>query len=171
MKKILVLHSVNLNMFGSATPPYRTIPHGSVTSPLARSWGWLERSDELRRRSEKIHKAHLEKVDAVVINGRLDALQHRLRDALAILKVPIIECHMSHPRAGGVPTRVACISPGERDRRGVRGPQLSFESAGCRNVDRGQGIAEVRVPPSAVSIQRCHTQGPTVCASKLTADR
>ncbi len=49
---------------------------------------------------EKIHWAHQEKIDAVVINaGAWTHYSYALRDALAILKVPIIEVHMSNIHA------------------------------------------------------------------------
>ena len=107
MKKVLVLHGVNLNMFGHRDP----IHYGTVTldeinqhlESLAKELGCSVETFQTNHEGEiceKIHQAHLEKVDAVVINaGAWTHYSIALRDALAILKVPIIEVHMANIHA------------------------------------------------------------------------
>ena len=49
---------------------------------------------------EKIHQAHADGIDAVMINaGAWTHYSYGIRDALAILKCPIIEVHMSNIHA------------------------------------------------------------------------
>jgi 3-dehydroquinate dehydratase II len=104
MKKILVLHGVNLNMFGKRDPAqYGTITLDEINEQLGKLAKELGCSLETFQTNhegeicEKIHQAHLEKVDAVVINaGAWTHYSYALRDALAILKVPIVEVHMSN---------------------------------------------------------------------------
>ena len=104
MKKVLVLHGVNLNMFGKRNPEhYGTITLDEINEQiktLAEELGLnLEtfQTNQEGEMVEKIHQAHLEGVDAVVINaGAWTHYSYALMDALAILSVPIVEVHMSH---------------------------------------------------------------------------
>jgi 3-dehydroquinate dehydratase-2 len=107
MKKILVLHGVNLNMFGKRDPAqYGTITLAEINSKLVELGKELGCSVETFQTNfegaicEKIHQAHLDKVDAVLINaGAWTHYSVALRDALAILKAPIVEVHMSNIHA------------------------------------------------------------------------
>lgn len=107
MKKILVLHGVNLNMFGKRDPAqYGTITLDEINKKLkglGKELGVKLETFQTNHEGamcEKIHQAQQEKVDAVVINaGAWTHYSYALRDALAILKVPIIEVHMSNIHA------------------------------------------------------------------------
>ena len=107
MKKILILHGVNLNMFGKRDPAqYGTITLDEINQKLRELAKELSIELETFQTNhegaivEKIHQAHLEKIDAVVINaGAWTHYSYALRDALAILKVPIVEVHMSNIHA------------------------------------------------------------------------
>jgi 3-dehydroquinate dehydratase-2 len=119
MKKILVLHGVNLNMFGKRDPAqYGTITLDEINQQLhllAKELGVELETFQTNFEGEiceKIHKAHLDKVDAVVINaGAWTHYSIALRDALAILKVPIVECHMSNIHAREEFRHVSHVSP------------------------------------------------------------
>lgn len=105
--KVLVLHGVNLNMFGKRDPKH----YGSATladierelQALAQELGVELESFQTngeREMCERLHRAHGEKVDAVVINaGAWTHYSYAIRDALAILTVPIVEVHMSNIHA------------------------------------------------------------------------
>jgi 3-dehydroquinate dehydratase II len=119
MKKVLVLHGVNLNMFGKRDPAqYGTITLEEIDQQLytlARELGVELETFQTNFEGaicEKIHQAHLEKVDAVVINaGAWTHYSIALRDALGILKVPIIECHMSNIHAREEFRHISHVSP------------------------------------------------------------
>lgn len=105
--KILVLHGINLNMFGKRDPKqYGTTTLAEIDSAvqaLGRELGaQVEcfQSNFEGAMAERIHQAHGEGVDAVVINaGAWTHYSYGLRDALAILHCPIIEVHMSNVHA------------------------------------------------------------------------
>jgi len=107
MKKILVLHGVNLDMFGKRDPArYGTATLEEINRRLGELAAELGCALETFQTNfegaicERIHQAHLEKVDAVVVNaGAWTHYSYALRDALEILSVPIVEVHMSNIHA------------------------------------------------------------------------
>lgn len=102
-----MLHGVNHNMFGKREPKY----YGTITlaeideklRELGKELGVEVISFQTNQEGamcERIHQAFLEKMDAVVINaGAWTHYSYGLRDALAILTVPIVEVHMSNNHA------------------------------------------------------------------------
>jgi len=107
VKKILVLNGINLNMFGKRDPKqYGTITLAEIDEQckaLGTELGLSVECFQTNHEGEiatRIHQAHDEGVDAVVINaGAWTHYSIGLRDALAILVVPIVEVHMSHVHA------------------------------------------------------------------------
>jgi len=106
-KRVLVLHGINLNMFGKRDPKqYGTATLDEINrqvQALGKELGVdveAFQSNHEGEMAERIHKAFADKVDAVVINaGAWTHYSYGIRDALAILTVPIIEVHMSHVHA------------------------------------------------------------------------
>ena len=105
--RILVLHGVNLNMFGKRDPAqYGTITLAEIDAQL-HSLGKELRSDVATFQTnhegamcERIHEALGDGTDAIVLNaGAWTHYSYAIRDALAMLKVPIVEVHMSNVHA------------------------------------------------------------------------
>lgn len=104
---ILVLNGINLNMFGKRDPAtYGTITLDEINQRL------IALGQELGARvenfqtnfegamCERIHAAHTDGTQAVLINaGAWTHYSYGIRDALAILKCPIFEVHMSNIHA------------------------------------------------------------------------
>ncbi|MFH0801472.1 MAG: type II 3-dehydroquinate dehydratase [bacterium] len=107
MKKILVLHGINLNMFGKRDQAqYGTVTLDEIDrklEALGKELGCAVETFQTNHEGaicEKIHEAHQQRVDAVLINaGAWAHYNYALRDALAILTVPIVEVHMSNIHA------------------------------------------------------------------------
>ena len=105
--KILCLNGINLNMFGKRDPAqYGTITLSEIDAQVKKLGTELGAEVECFQTNfegamaEKIHQAHADKVDAVMINaGAWTHYSYGIRDALAILKCPIIEVHMSNIHA------------------------------------------------------------------------
>ena len=105
--KILTLHGINLNMFGKRDPVhYGTITLAQVDAALqalGRELGTEVVSFQTNCEGamcDRIHQGFNEGVDAVLINaGAWTHYSYGIRDALAILTVPIVEIHMSNIHA------------------------------------------------------------------------
>ena len=103
---VLVLHGVNLNMFGKRDPAlYGTVTLAEIDAALLALGRELGASVESYQTNvegemcERIHRAR-EGVDAVVINaGAWTHYSYAIRDALAILEAPIVEVHMTNVHA------------------------------------------------------------------------
>ena len=105
--KILCLNGINLNMFGKRDPAqYGTITLAEIDAQLKKLGQELGADVECFQTNfegamvDKIHQAHADGVSAVMINaGAWTHYSYGIRDALAILKCPIIEVHMSNIHA------------------------------------------------------------------------
>lgn len=105
--KVLMLHGINHNMFGKRDPAqYGTTTLDEINASLASLGQELGAEVECFQTNfegemaERIHRAHAEGVDAVLINaGAWTHYSYGIRDALAILKCPIVEVHMSNVHA------------------------------------------------------------------------
>ena len=104
---VLVLHGINLNMFGKRDPvQYGTITLAEIDArlqALAKELGVTVENFQTNSESgmcERIHRAHADKTDAVLINpGAWTHYSYGIRDALDILAVPVVEVHMSNIHA------------------------------------------------------------------------
>jgi 3-dehydroquinate dehydratase-2 len=105
--KFLVLNGINLNMFGKRDPKqYGTTTLAQIDEQLLVLGAELGVEVECFQTNfegemaERIHRAHGEGVDGVLINaGAWTHYSYGIRDALAILQCPIIEVHMSNIHA------------------------------------------------------------------------
>lgn len=104
MTKILMLHGVNHDMFGKRDPKqYGTITLDEINNniqQLAKELNIEVETFQTNHEGEmvnKINEAFLSGVDGVVINaGAWTHYSYAIRDALAILTVPVVEIHMSN---------------------------------------------------------------------------
>ena len=105
--RVLVLHGINLDMLGKRDPAsYGTLTLaqideriGSLASELGIEVETFQTNHE-GAMCERIHAAHESDVDAVVINaGAWTHYSYGIRDALAILSIPIVEVHLSNIHA------------------------------------------------------------------------
>jgi 3-dehydroquinate dehydratase-2 len=105
--KILTLHGINLNMFGKRDPKqYGTVTLAEIDAQikaLGQELGAEVSAFQTNIEGEmasRIHLAHSDGTDAILINaGAWTHYSYGIRDALAILSIPIIEVHMSNIHA------------------------------------------------------------------------
>lgn len=105
--KILMLHGINHNMVGKRDPKqYGTTTLAEIDAQLQALGKELGAEIESFQTNsegamcERIHQGFTEGVDAVLINaGAWTHYSYGIRDALAILTVPVVELHMSNIHA------------------------------------------------------------------------
>lgn len=105
--KILMLHGINHNMFGKRDPrQYGTATLADIDQALQALGEELGAQVESFQSNfegamcERIHQAYEDRVDAVLINaGAWTHYSYGIRDALAIIEVPVVEVHMSNIHA------------------------------------------------------------------------
>ena len=107
MNPILMLHGINHNMFGKRDPTqYGTVTLAEIDGhlqALGRQLGVEVVSFQTNSEGDmcaRIHQAFEEGMAGVIINaGAWTHYSYGIRDALAILTVPIVEIHMSNIHA------------------------------------------------------------------------
>ena len=117
--RLLVLHGVNLNMFGKRDPTqYGTATLADIDTALHNLAKELDvtvtsfQTNHEGAMVERIHQALGEGVDAVVINaGAWTHYSYAIADALAILPVPVVEVHMSNVHAREAFRHHSVLSP------------------------------------------------------------
>jgi len=117
--KVLMLHGINHDMFGKRDPAqYGTITLAEIDARLQALGRDLDVEVESFQTNsegamcERIHKAFLDGVDAVLINaGAWTHYSYGIRDALAILTVPVVELHMSNIHAREAFRHVSVFAP------------------------------------------------------------
>ena len=105
--KVLMLHGINHNMFGKRDPvQYGTVTLAEIDAKLRALGKELDVEVESFQTNgegemcERIHRGFADGVDAVLINaGAWTHYSYGIRDALAILTVPVVEIHMSNIHA------------------------------------------------------------------------
>ncbi|TCG03576.1 type II 3-dehydroquinate dehydratase [Paraburkholderia steynii] len=102
-----MLHGINHNMFGKRDPvQYGTVTLAEIDGALQALGRELNVEVESYQTNhegdmcERIHQAFTDGADAVLINaGAWTHYSYGIRDALAILTVPVVEIHMSNIHA------------------------------------------------------------------------
>lgn len=103
MKKILVIHGPNLNLLGEREPGvYGSDTFETVNNEISKKAAECGFGCEIFQSNhegaiiDKLHAARLE-FDGVVLNaGAYTHYSYAIRDAIAAIKIPVVEVHMSN---------------------------------------------------------------------------
>ncbi len=107
MHDYLILHGVNLNMFGRRDPAqYGTSTLAEIDAALRSLAGELDvrldifQTNHEGRMVERIHQALDDGTRGIVINaGAWTHYSYAIMDALGMLSIPVVEVHMSNVHA------------------------------------------------------------------------
>lgn len=103
MKKILVIHGPNLNLLGEREPGvYGSDTFETVNNEIVQKAKECNFECEVFQSNhegeiiDKLHSARLE-FDGIVLNaGAYTHYSYAIRDAIATIKIPVVEVHMSN---------------------------------------------------------------------------
>ena len=148
MKKVLVMHGINLNMFGKRdTTQYGTITLTQIDEEVmafGRELGFEVECFQTNIEGEmaqRIHQAYEDGTAAVLINaGAWTHYSYGIADALAILEVPVVEVHMSNIHARETFRHHSVFSPvveGQVSGFGVNSYLLGLRAAAKLLEDKG----------------------------------
>ena len=118
MKKILVIHGPNLNLLGEREPGvYGTDTFESINDEIvahALEYSIHCEVFQSNHEGEIIDELHLarKKFDGVVLNaGAYTHYSYAIRDAIAAIKIPVVEVHMSNIHARDEFRHTSVIAP------------------------------------------------------------
>lgn len=118
MKKLLVIHGPNLNLLGEREPGvYGTDTYESINAEISEKaagcWFYCEifQSNHEGEIIDKLHQARLD-FDGVILNaGAYTHYSYAIRDAIAAIKIPVIEVHLSNIHARDEFRHTSVIAP------------------------------------------------------------
>lgn len=118
MKKILIINGPNLNMTGKREAVYGTRTLKDINAELEKYADELEiKADFFQSNSEgaiidRLHSAYADGTEGLIINGgAYSHYSYAIADALKILKIPVIEVHMSNIYARETFRATSVLSP------------------------------------------------------------
>ena len=106
MKKIIVVHGPNLNLLGEREPGfYGSDSFESVNAEIERKAEQCGFECEIFQSNhegeivDKLHAARLDSVGIVLNAGAFTHYSYAIADAIAAIKIPVVEVHMSNIHA------------------------------------------------------------------------
>lgn len=117
-KKILIIHGPNLNLLGEREPnvygnqSYNAL-NDMITSHVE-SLGYeceVFQSNHEGAIIDRLHQARLDSVGVVLNAGAYTHYSYAIRDAIATIKVPVIEVHISNVHARDEFRKTSVIAP------------------------------------------------------------
>lgn len=118
MKKVLVMHGPNLNLLGEREPGiYGTDTFESINNEITAKANDLGFECEVFQSNsegaliDKLHAARLDCAGVVLNAGAYTHYSYAIRDAIASIKIPVIEVHISNVHSRDEFRNNSVISP------------------------------------------------------------
>ena len=106
MKKIIVIHGPNLNLHGEREPgvygseSYESINNEIIEHAISKQFHCeVFQSNHEGALIDKLHESRTEFAGVVLNAGAYTHYSYAIRDAIAAIKIPVIEVHMSNINA------------------------------------------------------------------------